>query len=108
MGHYIAELTGDREVVLTIHEDLSFEYIEDSFRRGHVSQVFRKGNVRAVSKHTARVGLVQLEWISPNNIKALSPYGGTRRPSGGNLSGSVGRGGMIWSDGGHVFYLHKR
>lgn len=107
VGHYEATLTGDREVVLTIHDDLTFEYIEDSYRRGHVSQVFRRGELRAISPRSARAGLIQLRWISPGNIRASSPYGGGRRPNtvGG---GSAGRSGMIWADGSHVFFLRRR
>lgn len=107
VGQYIGTLSGDREVSLTIHDDLSFEYVEDSYRRGHVAQVFRRGDIRAVGTRSARAGLVQLKWISPGNIRASSPYGGGRRPnsSGG---GSVGRSGMIWADHSHVFFLHRR
>ena len=107
VGNYIATLSGDREVSLTIHDDLTFEYVEDSYRRGHVAQVFRRGDLRAVGRRSARAGLIQLKWISPGNIRASSPYGGGRRPnsSGG---GSVGRSGMIWAEGSHVFFLRRR
>ena len=107
VGHYEAVLTGDRQVVLTIHEDLSYEYVEDSYRRGHVAQVFRNGTLKATSNRIAKAGLIHLRWISPSTIRASSPYGGGRRP-GGTPGGSTGRGGMIWSDGGHVFFLHRR
>ncbi|MCY4657275.1 MAG: hypothetical protein OXC80_10740 [Gammaproteobacteria bacterium] len=107
VGHYRAVLTGNRQVVLTIHEDLSYDYVEDSYRRGHVAQVFRSGTLRATGEQTARVGLVQLEWIYPGNVKALSPYGGSRRPN--STAGlGTGRGGMIYSDGSHVFFLRRR
>ena len=107
VGHYHAILTGDREVVLTIHEDMTFEYIEDSYRRGHVSQVFRRGELRATSARSARAGLIQLRWISPGNIRASSPYGGGRQPN--SVGGaSTGRAGMIWADGSHVFFLRRR
>ena len=107
VGHYIATLSGNRGVSLTIHDDLTFEYVEDSYRRGHVAQVFRRGDLRAVGRRSARAGLVQLKWISPGNVRASSPYGGGRRPnsSGG---GSVGRSGMIWAAGSHVFFLRRR
>lgn len=107
VGHYIATLSGNRGVSLTIHDDLTFEYVEDSYRRGHVAQVFRRGDLRAVGRRSARAGLVQLKWISPGNIRASSPYSGGRRPnsSGG---GSIGRSGMIWAEGSHVFFLRRR
>ena len=104
-GYYEATLIGDRQVVLTIREDLSFEYVEDSYRRGQVRQVYRNGVIRATSTKTAKAGMVQLEWLAPQTIRALSPYGSNIRPQVG-MSG--GRGGMIWSYDSHVFFLQKR
>ena len=104
VGRYVAMLSEDRVVELVIHTDLSFDYEEDSFLRGHVSKVFRSGDVKAMTERTARAGMVYLQWVSPQNIRAKSPYGGVIR----NTTGGMDRRGVAFSDGYHEFYMSRR
>ena len=106
-GTYKSHLTSTREFVLQINKDLTYEYVEDSTNRGIIHQVIKKGNVKVLDRHTARLGRVRLNWISRHNIEVWSPYSATIG-HGNNVNPFDGTGGEFMSAAeGHMFYLNK-
>ena len=106
-GEYEATLSGSRKAQITIGDDMSYVYVEDSPRNGLIRQVTRKGFLRFDNWRIARAGRIKLEWLSMNSIKVTSPFGSTigHGNNEGNLAYSSGP--MITGMPQHVFHANR-
>ena len=106
-GEYLGTLSGSREAKITIGEDLSYRYVEDSTRNGIIQQVSRNGALRFKDWRTAKAGNVKLEWVSNNAIKVVSPFSSTIGHGNNQGNEAYSSGPFLTGMPSHTFYLNR-